>query len=202
MLQKPENYDNIQLNEDFTPIELGGHKAVIMEAIEYTSELTGNVSLKVSIDTDKDDKQPNYFSELYKNDTREDKKWSNSAIKYISLKKDENCVRMLKSFITAVENSNPGFTYDWNKELTQLKGKKVCAVMGWEEYTKQDGTTGLSTKITQFRSLDKLDTIQIPRVKTLDGTLVDYDDYKEFYMNKPTSNNSNEIVISGDDLPF
>ena len=199
MLKKPNNYDEIEINQDFERIELGGHKGIIMEAIEYTSPITGNTSLKVSVDTDKNDKQPYYFTEMYKNDTREDKKWSNSAIKYVSLKEDENCVRMLKAFITAVENSNPNFTYDWNKEVDQLKGKKVGLVFGLEEYNAQDGSVKTIGKLNQFRSLDKIDDVKIPKVKLIDGTFIDYEEYKS---NSVSNNDVVEIELSDDQLPF
>ena len=67
MLKKPSNYEEIQVNEDFTPISLGGHKGIIVGASEYTSDISGNTSLKIVVDTDKDDSQPNYFTEQYKN---------------------------------------------------------------------------------------------------------------------------------------
>ena len=178
MLKKPQNYDSIEVNLDFTPITVGGHKGIIMGVEEYTSELTGNTSLKVSVDTAKDDTQPEYFTEQYKNDTRPDKKWSNSAIKYVSLKDDENCVRMLKAFITSVENSNNGFTYNWDKDVDQLKGKKVGLVFGLEEYTNNDGETKTIAKLNQFRSIDKIDNVKIPKVKLLDGTFIEYEEYK------------------------
>jgi len=204
MLKKPAGYDDIQLNEDFTPIELGGHKGVIMSAEEYTSEISGNTSLRVCVDTSKDDKQPSYFTDLYNNGNNNgEKKWSNSAIKFVSLKNDENCIRMLKSFITAVENSNPGFTYDWGKDTMQLKGKKVGLVFGWEEYQDQEGKTKTGTKLTQFRSIDKVDSIKIPKVKLLDGTFVDFEEYQN---NKKTneviSNVFNGNVEIDDTTPF
>lgn len=204
MLKKPANYDEVEVNLDFTPITLGGHKGVIMGVEEHTSELSGNTSLKVSVDTAKDDKQPEYFSEQYRNDTRPDKKWSNSAIKYVSLKDDENCVRMLKAFITSIENSNNGFTYDWNKEVDQLKGKKVGLVFGLEEYTNNDGETKTIAKLTQFRSIDKIDNVKIPRVKKLDGTYVDYEEYinSKNSSNEPFSDFGNIVEISSDSLPF
>jgi hypothetical protein len=203
MIAKPKIYDDVQLNEDFTPITLGGHKGIIMGAEEYTSPISGNISLKISVDTDNSDDQPSYFSEQYKNDTREDKKWSNSAIKYVSLKEDENCVRMLKAFITAVENSNLGFTYDWNKEVNQLKGKKVGLVFALEEYQNNEGETKTVTKLNQFRSIDKIDNIKIPRVKLLNGTYVDYEDYKSGKGTITTiTSEDGAIEISGDLLPF
>lgn len=181
MLKKPEIYDQVEVKEfDFIPLELGGHKGIIKIAEEYTSPVSYGTSLKVTVDTDKNDKQPNYFGEQFKNDTRAEKKWNNGAIKYVSLKDDENCVRMLKAFITAVENSNPGFKYDWNKGVEQLNGKKIGLIFGLEEYTANDGTVKTTTKLTQFRSIDKVGNAQIPKVKTLNNGYVDYDDYMEY----------------------
>lgn len=204
MLKKPENYDNIEVNLEFTPISLGGHKGIILGVEEYTSPISGNTSLKVSVDTSKDDVQPDYFKEQYKSDTRPDKKWSNSAIKYVSLKEDENCVRMLKGFITSVENSNNGFAYDWNKEVDQLKGKKVGLVFGLEEYTNNDGETKTITKLNQFRSIDKINEVKIPKVKLLNGDLIEYDEYKN--RNKVNELKqefgSSVVEISNEELPF
>lgn len=201
MISKPKKYDEVQIGGDFTPIELGGHKGIIKSVEEYTSDYSGNTSLKVIVDTTKDDKQPEYFTELYKNDDREDKKWSNSAIKYVSLKEDENCVKMLKSFITAVENSNPGFIYNWDKEIDQLKNKKVGVVFGLEEYKDQEDNVKTARKLVQFRSIDKVDNVAIPRVKLLDGTFVEYDKYN----NNTTKNNEIEAVeieLTDDEMPF
>lgn len=201
MLKKPNNYDEVELNSEFTPIELGGHKGVIKGVEEYKSEYSGNTSLKVSVDTTKDDKQPEYFTELYRNDEREDKKWSTSAIKYVSLKEDENCVRMLKGFITAVENSNPGFTYDWNKDIDQLKGKLVGLVFGLEEYKDNEGNTKTARKLNQFRSIDKVDNTKIPRVKLLNGEFVEYEDYNKNNVAN-TTDDAIEIELGEGDLPF
>lgn len=202
MLKKPEIYDNVEVNLEFTPIALGGHKGVIMGVEEYTSPISGNTSLKVSVDTSKDDEQPEYFTEQYRNDTKKDKKWSNSAIKYVSLKDDEKCVRMLKAFITSVENSNNGYTYDWNKEIDQLKGKKVGLVFGLEEYTNNDGETKTIAKLNQFRSLDKVVEAKIPKVKLLDGSFVEYEDYKNRSVNTAKDIFDDVVEIGDDALPF
>ena len=205
MIKKPSNYDNVEVMEfDFTPIELGGHKGIIMKAEEYTSPQSGKTSLKVSVDTAKDDKQPEYFAEQYKNDVRIDRKWSNSAIKYIPLGEEENQIKMLKSFITAYENSN-GCQFDWNKDWEQLTGKKIGIIFGQEEYISQDGTTKLATKLREFRSIDKVDNVKIPKVKLLDGSYVEYEDYMKKNENKTTSAEEvfgNGVTITMQDLPF
>lgn len=198
MIKKPSNWDTVEVMEfDHSPIELGGHKGIIMKAEEYTSDFSGKKSLKVYVDTASDDKQPEYFKKQYENDTRIDRKWSNSAIKYISLGEEENQVKMLKSFITAYENSN-GCQFDWSKDWEQLKGKKIGLVFGQEEYTSQDGTTKLATKLNQFRSIDKVDNAKIPKVKMLDGSYVEYEEYME----SKEGNKTNEVEVSQTDLPF
>ena len=203
MIKKPSNYDNVEVMEfDFTPIELGAHKGIIMKAEEYTSPQSGKTSLKVSVDTAKDDKQPEYFKEQYKNDVRIDRKWSNSAIKYIPLGEEENQVKMLKAFITAYENSN-NCQFDWNKDWEQLTGKKIGIVFGMEEYENQAGELKTVNKLREFRSIDKVDNVKIPKVKKLDNSYVDYEEYinSKNSSNEPFSDFGNIVEIS-DELPF
>ena len=200
---KPKLYDEINVNEEYEKISLGGHKGIIIKAEEYTSDFSGKKSLKVYVDTASDDKQPEYFAEQYKNDNRIDKRWNNSAIKYISLGEEENQVKILKSFITAYENSN-GCQFDWGKDWEQLKGKKIGLVFGQEEFISQDGTTKLATKLREFRSIDKVDNVKIPKVKKLDNSYVDYEEYinSKNSSNEPFSDFGNIVEISSDSLPF
>ena len=200
MLKKPSNYDEVQVNQDFERLELGGHKGIIKKVEEYTSPISGNTSLKVEVDTTNDDKQPNYYQEQYDNNTNMDKKWSTGATKYVSLKEDENCVKMLKAFITSVENSNTNFTYDWSKEINQLNGKKVGLVFGLEEYQDSEGKIKTATKLTNFRSIDKIDNVKIPKVKLLDGSFIEYEDYNK--NNDSINPFENVVEITNEDLPF
>ena len=204
MIKKPSNWDAVEVMEfDYSPIELGGHKGIIMKAEEYTSPQSGKTSLKVSVDTAKDDKQPEYFKEQYKNDVRIDRKWSNSAIKYVPIGEEENQVKMLKSFITAYENSN-NCQFDWNKNWEQLTGKKIGIVFGMEEYENQAGELKTVNKLREFRSIDKIDNIKIPKVKKLDNSYVDYEEYinSKNSSNEPFSDFGNIVEVSAEDLPF
>lgn len=206
ILSKPSKYEEVEVNEfDYTPLSLGGHKGIIKKVEEYTSDYSGNTSLKVEVDTDKTDKQPGYFQEQFNNNTNANKRWATGATKYVSLKEDETCVRMLKAFITAVENSNPNFKYNWEKDIEQLNGKKIGLIFGLEEYEDNEGKLKTSTKLTQFRSIDKVDNAKIPKVKLLDGTFVEY----ENYTTKTQENNNNssdpfkdfdDVVEIGDDI--
>ena len=205
MIKKPSNYDNVEVMEfDYTKIELGGHKGIIMKAEEYTSPQSGKTSLKVYVDTASDDKQPEYFTEQYKNDTRIDRKYPNGAIKYVPLGEEENQVKLLKAFITAYENSN-GCQFDWGKDWEQLKGKKIGLVFGMEEYENQSGELKTINKLREFRSIDKVDNVKIPKVKLLDGSYVDYEEYMESKENLSSKVNDlfGEVSeVSSDQLPF
>ena len=198
MIKKPSNWDAVEIMEfDHTPISLGGHKGILMKAEEYTSDFSGKKSLKVYVDTASDDKQPEYFKKQYENDTRIDRKYPNGAIKYVPLGEEENQIKMLKSFITAYENSN-NCQFDWNKDWEQLKGKKIGIIFGMEEYENQAGELKTVNKLREFRSIDKVDNVKIPKVKLLDGSYVDYDEYME----SKEDNKTNEVEVPQTDLPF
>lgn len=202
MIAKPKAYDEINIIEEYEKISLGGHKGIIMKAEEYTSPQSGKTSLKVSVDTAKDDKQPEYFKEQYKNDVRIDRKWSNSAIKYVPIGEEENQVRQLKAFITAYENSN-NCKFDWNKDWEQLTNKKIGLVFGMEEYENQAGELKTVNKLREFRSIDKVDNVKIPKVKLLDGTYVEYEEYTKSSSDKAKDLFGSDVVIDDSlELPF
>ncbi len=186
-------------------LSLGGHEVVIMDAREYESPLSGNISLKVCVDIGGSDKQAGYFKKQYEetkaNAGRDiEVKWPNGATRFLSLK-DEN-LSYLKGFITSLENSNNGFKFDPNGNWEQLKNLKCAGIFGLEEYRDNENKVKTFTRLTNFRSLDKLKEITIPKVKTIDGDYVDYEDYQEFYANKPLSEAPKGVEITPDQLPF
>lgn len=186
---------------DRESLELGGHEVVITDAGLYTSEQSGNTSLKVCVDIAGNDKQKGFFKRQYENNMLKEKKWPTSATRYLSLKKEN--LGYTKGFVTALENSNNGFKFDKTKGWEQINGLKCAGVFGLEEYLDQEEKTRLITKLTNFRSLDKLDEIKIPKVKMLDGEFVDYEEYNQKYRNKSANNNTTTSVeISPDSLPF
>ena len=174
---------------EYEALELGGHEIVILDAREHTSEFSGNTSLKISVDIAGNDKQAGFFKKQYEADTRQDKKWPNGAVKYLSLKDEQ--LEYLKGFITSLENSNQNFTFNSNGTWEQLKGLKCAAQFGLEQYEKQDGTFGFATRLLRFRSLNKLSEIEVPKVRFLDGSTLDYEEYKE--VQKISNANQNEI---------
>lgn len=188
---------------DFETLELGGHEIVILGAKEYTSEFSGNTSLKVIVDISGNDPQAGFFKEQFDRNTNNDRKWSTSATRYLSLKDEQ--IAYLKGFITALENSNKGFKFNPKGTWDQLKNLKLAGQFGLEEYEDNEGNVKATIKLINFRSLDKLSEIQIPRVKLINGSYVTYEEYKESYQNKSISAKnivSDVIEITDDMLPF
>ena len=204
----PKNWDEVESKEmgDFTNLTIGGHICKILDVREYTSEQTGNTSLKVSVDIAEGSEFDDYFKKQYDKNPLSEAKWPSGAVKYLSLKEEQTSY--LKGFITAVENSNPGIKIKVTpgKELDyeQFKNKKIVGVFALEEYENDKKEIKTATKLTQFRSLDKLNEIQEPKVKLLNGEYVTYDDYEEFYRDRKKGGNekNTEVSITDNMLPF
>ena len=182
---------------EFTPLALGGHEIKILDAREHTSEFSGKTSLRICVDIAGKDEQAGYFKKQYDENNNADKKWSNGATKYLSLADEQ--IAYLKGFITAVEKSNPSFKFNVKGNWDQLKGLKLAGQFGLEEYQDSEGEVRTATKLVQFRSLDKLNDIKIPKVKLLDGSFMDYEDWKN---RVPKKDNSSDGVAESNEVPF
>ena len=130
-MKKPNNYENTQVQGEFTPVELGGHKLVIKKVEERMSK-TNRPMIVVYFDFAPGDKQAGYFEEVFANDIRPEKKWPNQGTNYILTEdNDGNCSRSFKTFLTCVEHSNNGFETQWGDNFgQQFKNKLVGGVFG------------------------------------------------------------------------
>lgn len=195
---KPSNYAETQTSGDFSPVALGGHYLVIKQVKEQMSS-TNKPMIVVLFDFDKNDKQPDYFMESYKNDIRPDKKWSNQATKYVLAVDSENkCSKAFKTFCTCVENSNPGFSC-WNGDnlnLEGLKNKKLGGVFG-EELDFYNGEVKKKRTLRWFCSTDKVSDAKIPEVTETQS-------YKNSQSNFGQPNTGFMDIPDGinEDLPF
>lgn len=161
--------------DDFKSLPIGAYECVIKDAKINHNEQSGKDTFKVSIDIASGEYK-DYFQKMYEADTRIDKKWNNNAVRYLAFTGDN--IAYFKGFITIVENSNVGYTWDWDE--TKLKGKKLCGVFQYEEYEKQDGTKDVKVRLNKFRSLDKMKDIEVSdNVKMLNGSYMSIDDYHE-----------------------
>lgn len=181
---------------EYESLTLGAHEVVIKNAGLYTGQ-TGNTSLKVEVDIAGNDKQAGFFQKQYDNNILVDRKWPTGAVRYMSLKKES--LGYTKGFITALEKSNNGFKFDTNKDWDQLNGLKCVGVFGLKEYESNDGNIRTSTKLQNFRSLDKLSEVKIPRVKLLNGGTMEYEEYINNRNNNKPENVFDDDTVQIDD---
>lgn len=91
--------------------------------------------------------------------------WGGKTIKSYK----EKALPFFKGFITAVEQSNPG--YKFNNDEKTLRGKLVGVVLREEEYMGNDGNIKTKLVVDRFTSVDKIRSgdYEIRPKKTLAG---------------------------------
>lgn len=167
-MNKPNNYDQTRAGGEYVPIELGGHRGIIKQVTETTSK-SGKEMIIVSIDFAAEDKQPKYFEEQYRNDTRDEKKWPYQATQYIVTEDNEgNTTRSFKSFCTNFETSN-GVTIKWGSNWgAQFKGRRIGVVYG-EVEEKYNGEVKTRRRIRWFCDDHKAAEQTIPEKQIYKG---------------------------------
>lgn len=175
--EKPMGYDEVQAGGEFTPIELGGHKLIIKK-IEEVQASNGSTYLKVSFDTAQDDKQPNYYTEQWKNDTRDNKKWGGVA-NIFPTDKEGRTSKTFKQFCTSIERSNNS-QIQWGAGFeSSIVGKYIGGIFGEEEYYNSIGEIKTARKLFYWASVDNVSEAKIPNkreVEKIDDDITPVDD--------------------------
>lgn len=167
IINKPENYD--KLRTSWEPLAPGGHKCIIKQ-VEGTVSKNGNKMLRISFDTDQDDKQPKFYTNafLFDKNAGRDAFWRGTTLVVIDPKTDYGDGN-LKRFVTAVEDSNPDFITKWGEAFCEcFAGAKVGIVFRQEEYTRADGQLGVAVKALRFCNYDTALDQKVPQRKTQD----------------------------------
>lgn len=173
-MQKPTGYDEARETGNFTPVNLGGHYAVIKQVSERQSS-TGKDMIVVLFDFAKEDSQPGYFTDLYNSSDRngQEKKWPFAGSKYIMVKDYSDPSKTssaFKTFCSCAERSN-NFEIAWggNNWAAQFKGKKIGVVFG-EEESEYNGEIKMRRNPRWFCTYDKVPSQNTPNPKYLNGS--------------------------------
>lgn len=192
-MNKPNGYDQTKTTGEFTPIVLGGHRAIIKQVEERKSR-SGKDMVVVSIDFASEDAQPRYFEDQYRSDTRDPKKWPYQAVQYIVTEDSEgNTSRSFKSFCTAFENSN-GVQIQWGGSNwgNQFKNRRIGVVFG-EVEEEYNGEIKTRRRIRWFCEDGKAQEADIPAKRFAAGS-----------SSAPSSSGDEWMStdFSGEELPF
>ena len=164
---KPSNYENVSTG-DFIPVTPGGHHLIIKQVKEAKSK-SGKDMLIVAVDMAPNDSQPKYFSKLFEEDNRPDKKWPHAGTIYVvSTDANGQCSRNFKTFITSFEKSNNCSAIWGDKFATQFKNKPIGGVFG-EVENEYNGKVTMRHELRWFCEDSKADAAAVPAPKMLDG---------------------------------
>ena len=155
---KPNGYDEAAVYSNYKKLPKGGYVCRIMKVEEGKSKSTGVDQLLIYLDI-ADGEYKGIFAENYKNSRQEFPKWGCIAYQPVYDSTTGMTNPRFKAFLTAVEESNPGFVVDrtWGDDFVKFyKDKYVGFVFGEEVYTGNDGKEHISVKPKFCMSVDKI----------------------------------------------
>lgn len=165
------NWENVKASADFTALPAGGYVCKIQGAKIRTFEgKNGSFErLEVAVDI-VEGEYKDYFRRDFDSQNTEDKKWRGVLRLYVpsgdGSDQDNWSTAKLKRFVNDVEDSNPGYHWDW--EESKLKGKLVGLTFRREEW-EYNGKTGWKTNPFQAYTVEDIrqNKFQLPKDKPL-----------------------------------
>ena len=192
-----DGYNETKVMTDRPVLPAGAYPITIMAAEEkvYKGPNGEFGRLEISFDIS-DGEFKGFFADDYRsqNFNPEDQKWKGVLRLYVpsgdGSKKDETTKSIFKTNMTAIEESNSGYRWEWKEET--LKGKKAVCVFRNEEWDFQ-GRTGWKAQPFKLISTEQYANgkYKLPNDKPL--------------ANKPSAasvSDNFEEILSDDDLPF
>lgn len=190
--EKTAAYTNIpQLPKGAYILKIGGAEVCENKNGQY---------IKISCDI-AEGEYKGFFTNDYKAQTVEDKKWHCNYL--LNVPKDDGSEqdgwtkRRFKTVMMALEDSNPGYHFDWDEK--KFKGKVIGGLFNIREYKANDGSIRQATNLKTLCAVDdiKKGTFRMPK-----------DDLMERPAAAPVSlpemdaDGFMKIPDTADDLPF
>lgn len=198
-MKQLKNWDDVKASSDFTALPAGGYVCKIQGAKIRTFEGTRGKFERMEVAVDiVEGEYKGYYRRDFDSQQTEDKKWRGVFRLYVpnddGSEKDGWSAAKLKRFVNDVEDSNPGYRWDWDE--AKLKGKLVGLTFRNEEW-EYNGKTGWKTNPFQAYTVEDIrqGKFQQPKDKPLKKKAED-----------PSITNFEDIVDTEDstvdDLPF
>lgn len=183
------NMDGVKPYGDVAILPKGGYVMKIL-GVEVKENRIGQY-LTLSCDV-VEGEYKDFFANDYRNQTGDSKKWHCNA--FINVPRDDGSEkdgwtkRAFATWIEALEQSNPGYHFDWDE--TKLKGLLIGGLFVIREYKGQNGDIRQSTTLASWTTVDKVRSgkYKLPKDKLL--------------KRENTSSSGFTSVTTDDDLPF
>ena len=170
-LSGSNNYKQAKVASNVPKLTPGAYKLLI-KSIKYqdNSDKGWNDKIVIAFDI-AEGEYKDHFKQRFDADTSEDKKWK--GVYRVTVPKDDGSeadqliMNSFKTFQANVEESNPGYAWNWDEQT--LKGKYIGGVFGEIEYDF-DGRNGLYVGCRWLCPTTNLDAEKIPEPKLLPGS--------------------------------
>lgn len=172
----------------------GGYIAKILDCKEESKN--GYSWLAISFDISEGEYK-GHFAEQYRANINENKKWRGTYNAFIPDETSqyyEDNLNKFKTMIANIEESNPGYHWDWDE--TKLKGKTVGVIFGEKEFETESNGIIILTECRGIRSVKciKEGKFKMPALKKLNIT--------PSVSAQSSSSTMFEQIEDDDDLPF
>lgn len=164
-MRKPPRYEETPAyTGEFERITPGGYICVIQNAKEEVNN--GHYQLAIAFDIAEGD-LAGYYRRRF---DRFGGKWP-AVFRQNVVDRNDQCSPFFKGMITAIEESNPGFTFQFEDEKCLVK-KRFGAVFAEEEFVSRDGEVKTAVKCVQIRSVAAIRNgdFKVPEKKILSPT--------------------------------
>lgn len=206
MIKKPQNWENVQAITEKRALPAGGYIVKIIAAKVSTYNYNGQSFDKLEVAFDINDSEyKGFYQQDFDSQKQEDKRWK--GVKRFNVPTDDGSdadalsQRILKGATEALEDSNPGYHWDWDE--TKLKGKIVGCIFRLEEWA-MNGKKGWKAQPFKFVPVEdiKSGNFKQPKFKAHKDFPNDIPDN---YQNMDTASNIKERFEELDtegELPF
>lgn len=167
MIIRPQNWDNVQAFSERRALPVGAYVCRIKNAAVKNTEYGDQLFILFDIE---DGEYAGFYKEAFDRDTREDKKWKGVLRQFLpkndGSQKDEWTKSSLKGLVTSIEESNRGYTWNWDESTL---AKKLIGIIFRNEEWEYEGKSGWTVRPFRACSVDTVadGSYTIPKDKPL-----------------------------------
>lgn len=208
MINRPNNWDDVRAySGGRQKLPAGAYVCDIIQAVVQSNNYGQQLCVLFDISAGE---YAGYYDDDFKRNQREDKKWKGVLRLWLPKEdgsdKDEFTKSILKGFITAVEESNRGYTWNWDERTL---AKKEIGVLFRNEEWEWNGKSGWTAKPFRAISVDSVadGNFTVPKDKPLKNKIEPAPDYSSpapSFGGYETPGFSDFVMLEDDDaqLPF
>ena len=203
MIKMPHNWNEVKEFSDRAKLPLGAYVCQVKQCRVLDNDYGSQLAILFDIS---EGEYKGFFADEFAANQQQDKKWKGVLRVWLpkddGSDKDELTKSILKGMVTAFENSNLGYTWNWNEK--SLEGKQIGILFRNEEW-EYDGKSGWAVR--PFRSISvssvREEKFTLPKDKPLakKSGAASYQAPSPSYL-PPSDTNGFVRVDDDDELPF